>query len=166
MSRNEFPPGWDEARVQRLLAHYEGQTDAEETVEDEGASEETIEFRVGTPSPAELVATWKHLTHAHIGGPVQPKFLIEEVTDPDEVARFEAQFKRHRLNRGWLQAHWPDLLPAARGKFIAVAGQEAFIADSSEEAWRMATSAHPDDDGAFAQYVRPEQGPRIYAHQG
>jgi hypothetical protein len=100
------------------------------------------------------------------GGVEQPKFVIEEVTDPDEIARIKAQDERARLNSGWLQAHWPDLLPAARGKFIAVAGQEAFIADRPEEAWAMAKAAHPDDDGVIDQYVRPEAGPRIYAIQG
>jgi hypothetical protein len=104
--------------------------------------------------------------HLRGGGPVSPKFLIEEVTDPDEIARHKAQRERARRNRDWLQAHWPDLLPQARGKFIAVAGQEAFIADSPEEAWQMAKAAHPDDDGAIDQYVRPELGPRIYAYTG
>lgn len=93
----------------------------------------------------------------------QPKFVIEEVDDPDKVARYKAQDARARLNRDWLQANWPNLLPAARGRFIAVAGQEAFIADSAEEAWAMAKAAHPDDDGVIDQYVRPEPGPRIYS---
>ena len=46
---------------------------------------------------------------------------------------------------------------------MAVAGQEAFIADTAEEAWAMAKSAHPDDTGALLQYVIPHPGPRIYA---
>ena len=90
-----------------------------------------------------------------------PKFVIEEVTDPNEIARLKAQDDRACLYSKWLQAHWPDLLPAARGKFITVAGQEAFIADSAEKAWAMAKAAHPDDDGVIDQYVRPEPGPRI-----
>ena len=92
----------------------------------------------------------------------RPEFVIEEIIDPDKVARYKAQDALARLNRDWLQAHWPDLLPAARGKFIAVAGQEAFIADTAEEAWAMARAAHPDDHGVIDQYVRPELGPRIY----
>lgn len=94
-----------------------------------------------------------------------PEFVFEEVTDPDYLARVKAQRERASRNRAWLQAHWPELLPAARGRFIAVAGEEAFIADSAEEAWDMARAAHPDDDGAIDQYVRPERGPRIYAHR-
>jgi hypothetical protein len=92
--------------------------------------------------------------------------VIEEVTDPGEISRARAQIERTRLNRRWLSEHWPELLPAARGKFIAVAGQEAFIADTAEEAWALAMAAHPEDDGAIDQYVRPERGPRIYAIQG
>lgn len=39
--RNRFPPGWDEARVRRLLEHYEAQTDEEAVAEDEAAFEST-----------------------------------------------------------------------------------------------------------------------------
>jgi hypothetical protein len=95
----------------------------------------------------------------------EPRFIIEEVDDPVEIARFQAQDERARRNSKWLQAHWPDVLPHARGRFLAVAGQEAFIADTPEEAWAMAEAAHPDDDGLLVQYVRPEPGPRIYAHR-
>ena len=35
MSQNKFPDGWDEGRVQRVLAHYEGQTADEALAEDE-----------------------------------------------------------------------------------------------------------------------------------
>jgi len=37
--QNKFPPGWDEARVHRVLAHYEQQTEAEVVAEDEAAFE-------------------------------------------------------------------------------------------------------------------------------
>ena len=35
MSQNKFPDGWDEGRVQRVLAHYEAQTEDEALAEDE-----------------------------------------------------------------------------------------------------------------------------------
>lgn len=35
MSLNKFPPGWDEKRVQRVLAHYEQQTEEQAVAEDE-----------------------------------------------------------------------------------------------------------------------------------
>ena len=96
----------------------------------------------------------------------EPRFIIEEVTDPAEIARARVQRERARRNSDWLQAHWPDLLPQARGRFLAVAGQQAFIADRLEEARALARAAHPDDDGLIAQYVRPQRGPRIYADRG
>ena len=35
MSQNRFPDGWDEDQVQRVLAHYGGQTEHEAVAEDE-----------------------------------------------------------------------------------------------------------------------------------
>ena len=35
--KNRFPAGWDEARVQAVLQHYEQQTDDEAVAEDEAA---------------------------------------------------------------------------------------------------------------------------------
>ncbi len=40
MRQNKFPPGWDEKRVQHVLAHYESQTDDEAVAEDEAAYEQ------------------------------------------------------------------------------------------------------------------------------
>ena len=37
--KNKFPPGWDEERVQRVLAYYESQTEEEAVAEDEAAYE-------------------------------------------------------------------------------------------------------------------------------
>jgi len=37
--QGEFPPGWDEERVERVLAHYDSQTEAEAVAEDEAAYE-------------------------------------------------------------------------------------------------------------------------------
>lgn len=55
-----------------------------------------------------------------------------------------------------------ELLPQARAKFVAVAGQEAFIADSADAAWRLARAAHAEDDGNISQYDFPQGGLRIY----
>ena len=93
----------------------------------------------------------------------RPPFTIEEVTDPGEIARFRAQDKRARRNSEWLQAHWAEIVPKARGKFLAVAGQRAFVADPPEETWALATAAYPEDDGVVEHYLRPERGPRLYA---
>ncbi len=92
--------------------------------------------------------------------------VLESNDDPVRAAAVRAHLERARRNSDWLAAHWPDLLPAARGRHVAVAGQQAFVADSPEEAWTLARAAHPDDDGAILQYVRPDTHPRIYAHRG
>jgi hypothetical protein len=92
--------------------------------------------------------------------------VLEEVTDQADIARFRAQDERHRRNLEWLAAHWNELLPQARGRFVAVAGEEAFVADTAEAAWSQARAAHPEDDGAFSQYVPEEGGPRIYGSHG
>lgn len=98
-------------------------------------------------------------------GMKEAQFIIEEIIDPAETARCRAQDERAKQNSDWLQTHWAELLPQARGNFIAVAGQEAFIAETPAAAWALARAAHPEDDGTISQYVFPEGGPRIYAHR-
>jgi len=83
----------------------------------------------------------------------ESKIIIEEVTDPAEVARINAQDEQAKRNSDWLQAHWADVLPQARDKYLAVAGQEAHIAETPEAAWAWAKTAHAEDHGAFVQYV-------------
>lgn len=39
MSKQKFPPGWDEARVREVLAHYESQDEDEQFAEIEAAWE-------------------------------------------------------------------------------------------------------------------------------
>ncbi len=41
MRQTRFPPGWDEARVRRVLEHYEHQSEEEAVAEDEAAYEST-----------------------------------------------------------------------------------------------------------------------------
>jgi hypothetical protein len=44
-----------------------------------------------------------------------------------------------------------------------VAGEEAFIADSPDQALAWIDSNHPKDTGSFIRYVIPDRGPRIYS---
>ena len=37
MTEQHFPPGWDEDRVKRLIAHYDATTEEEQVAEDEAA---------------------------------------------------------------------------------------------------------------------------------
>lgn len=97
----------------------------------------------------------------------EPQFTIEEINDPVQVARSRAQHEQGMRNLHWLEAHWGDVLPQARGKHLAVAGQEAFWADTAAEAWAWADAKHPEDRGAFVHYVFPTKtGPRIYGNRG
>ncbi len=70
MRQSKFPPGWDEERVRRLLAHYEEQTEEEAVAEDEAAFADRTQTVMEIPNdlvPAvrELVA--RHQKHDHGG---------------------------------------------------------------------------------------------------
>ena len=45
-----FPPGWDEDRVRRVLAHYEEQTEEEAVAEDEAALEDNTQTLMEVPN--------------------------------------------------------------------------------------------------------------------
>jgi hypothetical protein len=40
MNESRFPPGWDEERVKRLIAHYDALSEEEQVAEDEAAVDE------------------------------------------------------------------------------------------------------------------------------
>jgi len=46
---SQFPPGWDEERVQRVLKHYEEQTDEQSVAEDEAVYEATAGTTMEVP---------------------------------------------------------------------------------------------------------------------
>ena len=45
MKKSKFLPGWDEHRVQSVLAHYESQSEEEAVAEDEAAYEDSKQTR-------------------------------------------------------------------------------------------------------------------------
>jgi hypothetical protein len=49
MQQDKFPPGWDEARVRKVLAHYEEQTEDGAVAEDEAALAESTEAVMEVP---------------------------------------------------------------------------------------------------------------------
>lgn len=53
MSKQKFPPGWNKARVQRLITHYEQQDEEAQVAEDEAAQE--MEGQTVMVVPSELV---------------------------------------------------------------------------------------------------------------
>ena len=81
---------------------------------------------------------------------------VEDGKDPARIARIRARRERAQRNRDWLDAHLAELLPRAYGKLVAVAGQEALIAETEEEARAWARAAHPEDDGLVIRSIPPE----------
>ncbi len=63
MKQSTFPPGWDEKRVKKLLAHYESQTDEEAVAEDEAALEAPNQTVMEVPT--ELVPKVRELIAKH-----------------------------------------------------------------------------------------------------
>ena len=59
MKRGNFPEGWDEERVHRVLEHYEKQSDEEAVAEDEAAYESTTSTAMEIP--VELVPQVREL---------------------------------------------------------------------------------------------------------
>jgi len=67
MKQSKFPPGWDEARVRRVLAHYEEQTDVEAVAEDEASFEDTTQTTMEVPK--ELVPAVRELIAKRLAQP-------------------------------------------------------------------------------------------------
>jgi len=63
MSQSRFPPGWDEDRVQRVLAHYKQQTPEEAVAEDEAAFGEQDDTVMKVPH--DLVPAVRELIAKH-----------------------------------------------------------------------------------------------------
>lgn len=66
MKKTQFPPGWDEERVRRVLAHYETQTEDEAGAEDEEAFKSR--GRTVIEVPAELVPVIRAIIAQHRAG--------------------------------------------------------------------------------------------------
>lgn len=93
------------------------------------------------------------------------RLSIEEVTTPEAVEAAHTRAEQGGRNAAWLESHWEELLPEARGKFVAVAGGEGIVAETVDAAWKWIDGNHPADGGAFVQYVPSVSGPRIYANR-
>ena len=70
MKQSNFPRGWDEERVRRVLAHYEQQTEEEAVAEDEAAFEDRTQTVMEVPK--ELVPAIGELIAKRKAGPHSP----------------------------------------------------------------------------------------------
>jgi len=61
--QSTFPPGWDEQRVRRVLAHYKKQTEEEAVAEDEAAAEDANQTVMEIPR--DLVPAVRELIAKH-----------------------------------------------------------------------------------------------------
>lgn len=62
---NNFPPGWDEERVQSVLGHFDSLTEEEEIAEDEAAFEDSTQTVMEIPKA--LVPAVRALLAEHVG---------------------------------------------------------------------------------------------------
>ena len=94
-----------------------------------------------------------------------PAVIMEEVTDPEELAKARTQDERFERNSAWLQAHVSEVYTRYRGKCVCVAGEELFVGDTPKEVIALANAAHPEDDGKLFRYIPKEKVARVYAYQ-
>src|SRR5213082_291767 len=87
---------------------------------------------------------------------------MSEVTDPAEIAKMHELHRKFQRNIDWLDAHATEVF-SHRGKFICIAGQELFVAETFDEVNAWAKVTHPEDDGRFIKYIPESRAPRIYA---
>ena len=63
MTHHRFPPGWDEERVRKVIAHYEELTEDGAVAEDEAAVEDPTQTVMEVPN--ELVPAVRELIAKH-----------------------------------------------------------------------------------------------------
>ncbi|MBM3302052.1 MAG: hypothetical protein FJY85_19140 [Deltaproteobacteria bacterium] len=93
----------------------------------------------------------------------QTAVVMEEVTDSEEIARARSQRESFDRNSAWPQSHVSEVYSQHRGKYICVAGEDLFVAETAKEAIVLARAAHPEDEGWFTRYIPKEKVARIYA---
>jgi len=64
--KSQFPPDWDEQRIQKVIAHYEAQSEDEAVTEDEAMLQD--QSQAVMEIPMELVPLVRELIAKHYGG--------------------------------------------------------------------------------------------------
>jgi hypothetical protein len=103
------------------------------------------------------------ITHETYHRAMSQQVIIEEVEMTPEMARL---FEEAERNMVWLSEHAEELeiFKRHRGRYVAAAGGELFVADSGEEVRRLARAKHPDEM-PHVRYIFREKRSRIYACQ-
>ncbi len=63
MKNKQFPLGWNEERIKKVMAHYENQTEEEALIEDEAAFNDSNHTMMEVPN--ELVHIFRELIAKH-----------------------------------------------------------------------------------------------------
>src|SRR4051812_40299533 len=83
-------------------------------------------------------------------------FRIEEVElTAEERERQRLHDAARGRNETWLAGQWARLIPACLGRWLAVGGQEAFVAETRDAALAWIRVNHAGDPGAFVDLVSP-----------
>jgi hypothetical protein len=90
-----------------------------------------------------------------------PIVVVNEVTDPDELAKMAILWKKIDINSEAFERFAPDIYKNHRDKFVCVAGGQLFIADTSKEVLGAAKAAFPNDNGRIIRYIPKEKLARI-----
>lgn len=88
---------------------------------------------------------------------------MREITDSIEIAESAQRRAAFDRNAAWLQAHASEVYAQNRGKVICIAGEELFVADTTQAAVAAALACHPSDPGMFVRYIPREKVTRVYA---
>ena len=88
---------------------------------------------------------------------------MEIETDPEELALSHAILQRAKLNSDWLQSHWADILPQARGEDRGRCGSGGVHRRHARGGMGEGSGRTRKMGVAISQYVPFARGPRIYA---
>lgn len=89
--------------------------------------------------------------------------VLDSPTDSVEIAQFRARRAQYDRNWKWFQTQIVELGKTHFARYVCVAGEQAFFADSAEEAASLARTAHPEDFGRFVYYFPTHRLARIHA---
>jgi len=92
----------------------------------------------------------------------QPVIIEELAHDPE----FQLAFAKAERNREWFSEHAKELgvFEKHRGRYVAAASGELFVADTPEETHRLVHDKYPDEV-PHVRYIMREKCDRIYAYQ-
>ena len=92
---------------------------------------------------------------------MNPQVIIEEREMPPEMAQI---FEQARRNLFWFSENAEKLgvYERYRGRYVAAAGGELFVADTPQEVERLAHDKYPDEM-PHVRYIPREKRFRIYA---